>query len=60
MFNMGREGTSSSREVHSIVMALSLLGGFITTMFYATYVSYGFITKPVTELKLAYAFEKIV
>ena len=60
MFNMGREGIKSHREVDSIFTALSLVGGFATCMFYGTYYTYWFITGPITELKLAYAFEKIV
>lgn len=57
---MDREGTTSTRELNSILNALSLIGGFVTTMYYSTYYSYIWITSPTTELKLAYAFEKIV
>ena len=60
MFNIGREGTKSKREADSVITAMSLLGGFITAMYYATYYTYMYITAPITELKLAYAFEKIV
>lgn len=60
IFNLGREGTKSRREANSILNALSLIGGFVTTMYYITFYSYKFLTTPVTELKLAYAFEKIV
>ena len=60
IFNMGREGIKSSREFDSILTALSLIGGFVTIMYRATYYLYKYITQPTTELKLAYAFEKIV
>ena len=57
---MGREGTKSFREFQSMLTALSLLGGFTSIVYKLTYYFYKFITGPVTELKLAYAFEKIV
>ena len=60
IFSLGRERTLSKREVNSYLDALSLAGGFVTAMLYTTYYFYVFCTTPTTELKLAYAFEKIV
>ena len=40
MFNLAIVGSKSSREFGSIFTSLSLIGGFITTMFYTTFYSY--------------------
>ena len=59
MFNMGREGIRYSREVEQAVMALSLVGGFVTSIFYGVFFAYKFLTEPFTELKLAHTFDRI-
>lgn len=53
MFSMGKIGRESKREVIPILTAMSLVGGFITTMYYMTYYSYRFLTDPDTDLSLA-------
>ena len=60
MMNLDSNGKKSQREADTVVMALSLIGGFVTAMYYGTFYSYLYITYPTTELKLAYSFEKTV
>ena len=53
------EGTLYKRKVGTLVDKLSLIGGFITTLYYATFYTYLFLTMPHTTLKLAQTFDCI-
>ena len=60
LFGVGSKGTKSTRIVGTLMGAMSLIGGFVTSMYYLTSYSYMFLTGPHSEIKLAERFEEIV
>lgn len=60
LFDIGKEGTQNTRTLGSVAGALSLIGGFMSTMLLLTKSGYDFLTGPFTELKLAAAFASII
>lgn len=60
MLGVGSKGTQSTRKVSTLLVAMSLVGGFVTSMYYVTSYSYSFLTAPFTELILAERFQDLV
>lgn len=60
MFNMGGHGTRFERKIVDYLTAMSLVGGFFTSMYFMTRTAYQFFAGPFIDLKLAAAFDRIV
>ena len=53
------EGIYFKRMVGTIFDKMSVIGGFITAVYYSTFYAYLFLTSPDTTLKLAQFFDAV-
>ena len=59
LMGLDNQGLHTQRSVRDFVNAMSLVGGFMMTMYYTTYYTYMFVTNPFLELHLARGFAKL-